>query len=120
MTGQAFWQTHVALFLLSLAGFASLALAMIRHQEDLFGKALHPNATRGLRVAGWLFLLLALWRAVSGMGWSFGLTAYSGHTSAAAGLVYIALLADNRVKERRRNRRKAIASATKHQQTSVF
>lgn len=100
MIGQAFWQSHISVLLLSLVGFACLAMAMIRHQEDLFGKTLGPYATRCLRVAGWQLLLLALWRAVTGMGWSFGLTAYSGHTSAAAGLVFMTLV----ILERKRDR----------------
>lgn len=111
MNGLEFWQIHVVLLLLALAGFACLALAMIRHQEDWFGKVLSPCATRLLRVVGWLFLLLALWLAVAGMGWGFGLTAYSGHTSAAAGVVFIVLLAGNHIKERRRDERKARVQA---------
>jgi len=49
-----------------------------------------------LRAAGWLLLLAALWRAVHGLGWGLGLVAYSGHTSAAAGLVFVALVAWDR------------------------
>lgn len=105
MMGLDFGQTHAALLLLCVVGFAGLALAMSRHQEDLFGKALIRPVTRIFRWVGWLFLLLALWLAVAGMGWGFGLTAYSGHTSAAAGLVYIALLLDNRRREKQRARR---------------
>lgn len=101
MSGLALaWLTHGAVLLLSLLGFACLALAMTRHQEDLCGAALRPHATRCIRVAGWLLLALALGLAVSGLGWSFGLTAYSGHTSAAAGLVFIMLV----VLSRRRGR----------------
>ncbi|KAA0892592.1 DUF3325 domain-containing protein [Pusillimonas sp. ANT_WB101] len=105
MIGQVFWLTHAVLFLLALVGFACLALSMIRHQEDLFGHALNALLTRGLRAAGWLFLLLALWLAAASMGWSFGLTVYSGHTSAAAGLAFIALLVKSHNRERKRGRR---------------
>ena len=42
---------------------------------------------------GWALLLLALWRTVAAMGWGIGLVAYSGHTSAAAGVVFLALIA---------------------------
>ena len=113
------WFIHGVVQLLSLTGFMCLALAMIRHQEDLFGKALRPPVTRGLRGAGWLLLLLALWQAVAGMGWGFGLTAYSGHTSVAAGLVYVVLLIDNRIKERLPHQRRAMAKANKPSQREI-
>ena len=92
---------HLLLLLLALAGFAALALAMERHQEDVFGKALSQRITRSLRIVGWISLLLCLWLAVAAKGWSFGLVAYSGHTSGAAGIVFIALLLWNRWLERK-------------------
>lgn len=91
---------HLLVFLLALAAFAALALAMERHQQDLFGRELRGSATRNLRIAGWLLLFAALLLAVAGQGWNFGLVAYSGHTSAAAGMVFAALLAWNRRRER--------------------
>lgn len=84
---------HLAIFVPSLLGFAALALAMERHQEDLFGRTLSPRATRALRTGGWLVLLIALAVAVRSQGWSLGLVSYSGHTSLGAGLVYGALVA---------------------------
>lgn len=104
--------THALLLLSALAGFAALALAMERHQEDLWGKALSAQQTRGLRAAGWLLLGLCLALAIAAKGWSFGLVAYSGHTSAAAALVFIALLVWSRVQELRKARAKA-AGTTK-------
>lgn len=89
--------THLLTALLSLGGFAALALAMERHQEDLFGAPLPAARTRLLRAAGWLLLLLALGVAVRSHGWSLGLVAYSGHTSFGAGVVFVALIwADRR------------------------
>ena len=38
-------------------------------------------------------LLLALWLSVAARGWGLGLVFYSGHTSAAAGVVFLALVA---------------------------
>ncbi len=87
---------HGLLLGLSWAGFACLALAMERHQRDVFGRLLRTAARRRLRFAGWCLLGAALWRAVAGMGWGFGLAAYSGHTSLAAGLVCLGLAAWNR------------------------
>ncbi|RMX08250.1 DUF3325 domain-containing protein [Corticibacter populi] len=106
------WE-HLLVFVNCLAGFACLALAMDRHQSDLFGRELAPKTTRLLRMAGWLWLLAALWLAVARMGWSFGLTAYSGHTSAAAALVFIALLIWCRRQELIQQRAKAQAQAQK-------
>jgi len=83
---------HGVAFVLCLPGFAALALAMERHQEDLFGHAFAPSLTLGLRVAGWGALLLALGVLVGARGWGLGLVSFSGHTSLAAGLVFIALL----------------------------
>lgn len=87
---------HLTVFALGTAGFAALALAMERHQQDLWGRELRPRTTQALRAAGWALLLIALWRAVADQGWTLGLVAYSGHTSAAAGLVFVALLLCNR------------------------
>lgn len=92
--------THWALFVLCLAAFGALAMATDRAQQDLLGHELPLGATRSLRLAGWLLLLLALATAVTGLGWALGLVAYSGHTSAAAGLVFLALVAWNRRKAR--------------------
>ncbi|WP_076997482.1 DUF3325 domain-containing protein [Variovorax sp. KK3] len=93
--------SHLAVFIPSLLGFAALSLAMDRHQEDLFGRVLAPQATRMLRAGGWLLLLVALALAVRSAGWSLGLVHYSGHTSVAAGLVFGALLVLHRRKTAR-------------------
>ena len=91
---------HVAVFLLCLAAFAALALAMERHQDDLLGCALPPRAVRWLRLAGWAALALALFIVVQGQGWALGLVSYSGHTSLGAGLVFGALIACGRWTDR--------------------
>jgi len=87
---------HLWTLLISLAAFAALALAMDRHQEDLFGRALSVRVTRLLRILGWLGLLLALWVIVGRQGWGLGLVSYSGCTSLAAGLVFLALVVHDR------------------------
>ena len=88
--------THAAALLLCLAAFAALALAMERQQDDLFGRALPSAKTRGLRIAGTCVLLLCLAFLVWRQGWGLGLVLFSGHTSAAAGLVYCALVVHGR------------------------
>ena len=85
--------THVTILGRCLAGFAALALATDRAQRTTLGRELPPPSARALRAVGWVLLLLALWRTVAAMGWGIGLVAYSGHTSAAAGVVFLALIA---------------------------
>ena len=97
--------THLAAFLFSTLGFAALALAMARHQEDLFGHALAMAATRWLRMAGVAALLLALVLIVKAQGWGVGLVSFSGHTSLGAGLVFGALVVIERTRPRRTARR---------------
>ena len=92
--------SHWTIFLPCLLGFALLALAMDRHQEDLFGRALPALTTRGLRASGWTALLVGLAFAVSGQGWALGLVSYSGHTSLCAWLVFGALVVLQRRKSR--------------------
>lgn len=91
---------HGWVFLLCCLGFTALALAMARHQEDIVGRELNPRASAGLRWAGWLLLAGALLAIVRSMGWAFGLVAYSGHTSAAAGAVFLGLLAFRQFRSR--------------------
>lgn len=86
------WLMHGVVFVLALAAFACLALAMSRHQKDAFGKAFDARKTRIFSLAGWLLLLFDLFAAVWTMGWAFGLAAWSGHTSLAAGVVMVALM----------------------------
>ncbi len=85
---------HALAFLLCLAGFTALAFAVERQQHDLFGRTLPAGITRALRIAATCLLLLALAMLamlVTLRGWGLGLVLLSGHTSAAAGLVYCAL-----------------------------
>lgn len=84
---------HLTIFVLCLAAFAALAMATDRAQDTVLGRELPPATTRRVRILGWVLLLLALWRTVAAMGWGLGLVAYSGHTSGAAGMVFLALIA---------------------------
>lgn len=97
--------THLFVFLLSTLGFAALALAMERHQEDLFGHALATAASRWLRAAGWAALGLALMLVVKAQGWGVGLVSFSGHTSLGAGLVFGVLIVIERTRPRQTARR---------------
>ena len=85
--------SHLLPFVLCLAGFTSLALAMDRPQRDLIGRALPASATGALRIGGACALLVALGVLVVWRGWGLGLVMFSGHTSLAAGIVHCALIA---------------------------
>lgn len=90
---------NMSVWLLCVASFAVLALSMPRQQDDLFGAPLASRATRAMRFAGWGGLVAALWLLVASQGWGLGLVSYSGHTSVAAGLVYLSLVAYQRRKQ---------------------
>jgi len=83
--------------LLCVLAFACLALAMARHQAAVFGKDLTRAASRSLRGIGWGALLAALWLAIAARGWILGLVYYSGCASLAAGIVFCALIAHERL-----------------------
>lgn len=97
--------THLVVLFLSTGAFAALALAMERHQEDLFGRALAVRTSRWLRAAGGALLLVALQVIVTAQGWGVGLVSLSGHTSLGAGLVFGALILHARRKLRGQVRR---------------
>jgi hypothetical protein len=86
---------HLPALLICLLGFLALALGVQRQQGDVFGHFLAPRITRLLRLAGACALLAALWWLVSLQGWGLGLVTYSGHTSVAAGIVYLCLVVVN-------------------------
>lgn len=83
--------------LLCVLAFACLALSMARHQAAVFGEDLSRAASRGLRGIGWACLLAALWLMVAARGWSLGLVYYGGCISLAAGVVFCALIAHDRL-----------------------
>lgn len=83
-------------FVICIASFALLAAATSRQQDVLFHRKLVPARTRTARIAGWCGLVVALVADVTSQGWALGLVTYSGHTSAAAGLVFLALILRSR------------------------
>lgn len=90
--------THLLGLLICLAAFAALAMATDRAQSDVLGKGLPAGTSRALRTIGWVLLLGCLAMAVGAQGWSLGLVNYSGYTSLAAGLVFLALIIQQRRK----------------------
>jgi hypothetical protein len=83
---------HLLAFVLSLAGFAALALAVRRQRREIIGSSLRPTTTYALRAAGGCALLLALGLLVASAGWSLGVVMFSGHTTLSAGVIYCGLL----------------------------
>ncbi|MES2531401.1 MAG: DUF3325 domain-containing protein [Pseudomonadota bacterium] len=93
---------HWPVLLLCVVGFACLALAMERHQEDLWDEPLAPAVTRVLRRAGWTLLAASLAFALVQPQSAVGLVAWFGWLSAAAGIVFVGLLLAQRVRKGRR------------------
>jgi len=63
----------LSIALIGYAGFAALCLAMDKHFSDLLGRKPKPGQLRGLRLAGWLLLLVSLVLSVHQRGWAHGL-----------------------------------------------
>lgn len=89
---------HAFSLLICVAAFAALAMATDRAQSDLLGRELPASTSRTLRTVGWVLLLASLALVVNVQGWGLGLVSYSGHTSVAAGVVFVALIARQRRK----------------------
>ena len=83
---------HVAILLLSLGGFASLLLAMPRHQQDWLHGKLGATACNIARRSGFMLLALAFVVAGGGLGWGYGAVAWFGWLSVAAAIVVTANL----------------------------
>jgi len=81
-----------AAFCLAYAGFSALCLAMDRHHEDVFDRALPRGRRLWLRALGWLGLVLSLAACATAWGWSYGIVEWVGILS-LAGLLLIWLLA---------------------------
>ena len=77
--------------LLSLAGSASLALAMDRHHRQWRGRPLGDGAGRRLRLVGALGLALSYGCIVADMGWALGSIAWFGLLSLGAAAVLLRL-----------------------------
>lgn len=76
---------------LCYAGMAALCLAMDRHHAQVWRRAPRKPARRGLRIAGWLLLAVAVVPCVRGWGATVGVVAWFGFLSAAALLLVFLL-----------------------------
>lgn len=88
---------HAATFILALAGFASLLLAMPRHQQDWLRRKLAPLVSQRLRLVGFALLALAFLAACLGFGWAYGAVLWFGWLTAAAALVVVVNLNRERI-----------------------
>ena len=75
---------HIAILLVSLAGFAALALATERHAEHLLRRVPAPQWRLLARVVGWALLAIALALGIVYMGTGLGITLWLGWLSIAA------------------------------------
>lgn len=91
---------HGWILVCCLLGFAGLAVAMERVQEDVLGRRLGVRPICLLRLFGCVWLLQALAWLVAWQGWGLALVAYSGHTSLAAGVVFSGLIVLGRGRSR--------------------
>lgn len=77
---------HAVIFLLALAGFGLLLIAMQRHQQDWFHCKLPPMCGRALRLSGFTVLALAFVLAGNGLGWAYGTVIWFGWVTIGSGL----------------------------------
>nr|WP_205511982.1 DUF3325 family protein [Rhodopseudomonas sp. BR0M22] len=75
-----------------MVGFSALAFGLRRPQHDILRRSLRRPVVLALRAVGACALLAALAVLVDASGWGFGLVKFSGHTTLAAALVYLALI----------------------------
>ncbi len=94
---------HWLAILLALAGFALLALSMVRHQPDLAGRKLGAAISRYARAGGYAILLAVLLLDWIALGAAYGSIAWFGHLSIGAWSVVAWLCA--------RARRRALPSS---------
>ena len=81
----------LAAFCLAYAGFAALSLAMDRHYEAVFDRAIPSRHRQPLRIFGWAGLAFSLWAAGLSYGWSYGFVEWIGML-AIAGMLLIWIL----------------------------
>ncbi len=77
---------HLAIFVLTQAGFLLLMLAMTRHQQEWLRRKLPAARAVLLRRTGFILLALAFTLAGIGFGWGYGTVAWCGWLSAAAAI----------------------------------
>lgn len=83
--------TGLAVFVPALAGFAALALAMHRHQRQIWHRTLGRGAGGWLRLAGAGGLAASFAASVTAAGWAVGPVLWLGWLTAAALTVALAL-----------------------------
>jgi len=82
---------HLLVLLISLAGFAGLALAMPKHGKAIFRQPLSDARRQLLRLAGWLLLAVALALGMDRWRFDIGTVTWLGWLS-VAGLVLVFVL----------------------------
>lgn len=73
--------------LLCYSGFTALCLSMERHYSDLLAGKPSAQRRRGLKIAGWLLLVIAGWLAVDSRGWAMGLVEWTAALMGSAVLL---------------------------------
>ncbi|MBS0221309.1 MAG: DUF3325 domain-containing protein [Proteobacteria bacterium] len=83
---------HIVVLAMVLAGFASLALSMTRHQSEVLARRLPPSQGRLLQGLGFFLITAGLATAIGTFGGGLGTVAWFGHMTLAAGTVFLALV----------------------------
>ncbi|BAP41448.1 DUF3325 domain-containing protein [Pseudomonas sp. 21LCFQ02] len=73
--------------LLCYSGFTALCLSMERHYSDLLAGKPSMQRRRGLKITGWLLLVVAGWLAVATRGWAMGLVEWTAALMGSAVLL---------------------------------
>ncbi|MCO8161410.1 DUF3325 domain-containing protein [Pseudomonas sp. 21LCFQ010] len=73
--------------LLCYSGFTALCLSMERHYSELLAGKPSVQRRRGLKITGWLLLVMAGWLAVASRGWAMGLVEWTAALMGSAVLL---------------------------------
>lgn len=90
---------HVLLLLVALLSFGALMAGLPRHQGPLLHRMLPAQASKRLRVMGWIGLTLGYALAILAFGWGYGTLVWLG--ACTLGLLAVILLLAFRTQARR-------------------
>jgi len=89
-------------FLLGLAGFIALALAMPRHYQSVLGRSPSRTVALCLRILGWMLIVASVAPAIAWLGNPVGLVAWFGALNVVALLTALGLTVARQGAEKRR------------------
>lgn len=90
---------HLLLFIVALLSFGALMAGLPRHQGPLLHQMLPTQASKRLRIVGWIGLTLGYALAILAFGWGYGTLVWLG--ACTLGLLAVILLLAFRSQARR-------------------